>query len=141
MKKAGKIRFDMDEVSDISNELVEVNKDCYTRQTSTHQNSLRFPIPIPIKLELDLKAGDKCYFVKYSEGYYLSFKVKPNSTTKDLMRERKISSAGQYDTLYLIIPPFIKKLFREPITNVQLIRTKGFQPYEWQIQFLSIVST
>ena len=140
MKKAGKIRFDMDELSDISNEIIEVNKDCYTKQTSIHQGSLRFPIPIPIKLELDLKAGDKVYFVKYSEGYYLSFKVKPDSTTKDLMRERTLASAGQYDTLYLVIPPFIKKLFRTPITNVQLIRTKGFQSYEWQIQFLSIDS-
>jgi hypothetical protein len=136
MRKARKIQFDMEELTDISDELIEVNNDCYTKSTSMHQSSLRFPIPTPIKLELDLKASDSCYFVRYSEGYYLSFKVKPD-TSKCLMKERKIQSAGKYNTLYLVIPPFIKNLYKKPITNVQLIKTKGFKEYEWQIQFLS----
>lgn len=136
MKKAGRIQFDMEEISDITNELVEVNNNCYTKPTSMHQSSLRFPIPTPIKLDLELKAGDSCYFVRYSEGYYLSFKVKPD-TSEHLMKERKVQSAGKYNTLYLVIPPFIKNLYKKPITNVQLIKTKGFKEYEWQIQFLS----
>ena len=141
MAKKAKIRFDMDEISDISEELVEINNDFYTKKTSNMCGSLRFPIPTPIKVELDLKAGDTCFFCQYSEGFYISFKHKPEAATKAQVRSRKLAAAGQYETLYVCIPPMIKNLYKETITNVQLIRTKGFQPHEWQIKFLFIECT
>ena len=137
MKPKTQIRFDMEDLSDISDEIIEINKDFYTKKTSSVCGSLRFPIPTPIKVELDLKAGDTCFFCQYSEGFYLSFKVKPEAHTKAQIRARKLANAGQYNTLYVCIPPMIKNLYRKPITNIQLFRTKGFQAHEWQIQFLS----
>ena len=136
MIKKAKIRFDMDDLADISDQIIEINKDFYTKKTSTVCGSLRFPIPTPIKVELNLKAGDTCFFCQYSEGYYISFKHRPEAATKAQIRSRKLAAAGMYNTLYLCIPPFIKNQYREPITGVKLIRTKGFQTYEWQIQFL-----
>lgn len=136
MKKAT-IRFDTDDIEDISDQLIEIKHDFYTKRTTSSCGSLRFPIPTPIKLELDLKAGDSCFFCQYSEGYYISFKHKPVAATKAQVRSRKLAAAGSSNTLYLAIPPMVKKQYRELITNVKLIRTKGFQPYEWQIQFLS----
>ena len=135
-KKATGIRFDMDDLADISEELVSVNKDFYTKRTSLVCGSLRFPIPTPIKLELNLQPSDMCYFCQYSEGFYLSFKIKPESATKAQIRSRKLAPAGQYNTLYVCIPPMIKNQYQKTITSVQLIRTKGFQPHEWQLKFL-----
>lgn len=135
-KKAGKIRFDMDSTADISDELVEVNQDFYTRPVRPNSyGSLRFPIPKEIKAELNLTAGIPCYFVQYSEGFYISFGVKPDCPEKR-MKYRKIYYAGQQQTLFLLIPQFIQHKFPN-MKFVQLIRTPGFQPYEWQIQFHS----
>lgn len=140
MKKKTRINFDMDDMSDITDQLVEINKDFYTKKTSKCCGSLRFPVPTPIKLELGLKAGDICYFCQYSEGFYISFKHKPEAATKAQIRSRKLAAAGSNNTLYVCIPPMIKNLYDKEITNVSLIRTKGFQSYEWQIQFLFIDS-
>ena len=130
------INFDMETASDISDMLIEIDKDFYTKKTSKVRGSLRFPIPTPIKLELQLKAGDSCFFCTYSEGFYISFKIKPEAATKAQLKERKISEAGMYKTIYVCIPPMIKNLYQKEIKSVKLIRTKGFQPYEWQLQFL-----
>lgn len=135
MKKAT-IRFDMDDIEDISDQLIEVKHDFYTKRTTSSCGSLRFPIPTTLKLELDLKAGDSCFFCQYSEGFYISFKHRPEAATKAQIRSRKLAAAGASNTLYLAIPPMIKNQYRELIQGVKLIRTKGFQPYEWQIQFL-----
>lgn len=140
MPKKATIRFDTDEISDISEQIIEVNNDFYTKRTNNMAGSLRFPIPAPIKAELNLKAGDICYFCIYSEGFYISFNHKPEAATKAQIKARKLAAAGMYDTLYLAIPPMIKNLYQKPIQNVKLIRTKGFKPYEWQIQFLFIDS-
>lgn len=136
MKKKKRIRFDMESISDITNELVEVKQDFYVRKTNVKNGSVRFPIPTPIKLELDLKAGDTCFFCHYSEGVYLSFKQVPEYATKKQYRSRKLATAGQHDTLFVCIPPMFKQLYQEHITGVQFIRTAGFQEYEWQLQFL-----
>lgn len=138
MPKKATIRFDTDDISDISDQIIEVQNDFYTKKTCNSCGSLRFPIPAPIKAELNLKAGDICYFCIYSEGFYISFNNKPESATKAQIKSRRLASAGAYGTLYVAIPPMIKNLYQTPITNIKLIRTKGFQPYEWQIQFLSI---
>lgn len=135
-KKAGKIRFDMDSTADISDELVEVNHDFYTRPVRPNSyGSLRFPIPTEIKAELNLKPGIPCYFVQYSEGFYISFGVKPDCP-ETRMKYRKIYYAGQQQTLFLLIPQFIQHKF--PNTKfVQLIKPPSWKPYEWQIQFHS----
>jgi hypothetical protein len=140
-KRKTKIMFDMADEADISDEIVGVNKDFYTKRTTSSCGSLRFPIPTPIKIELDLQPSDICYFCSYSEGFYISFKIKPETATKAQVRSRKLSVAGNNNTLYVCIPPFIKNLYREPITSVELIRTEGFQPYEWHIKFHSIDCT
>lgn len=140
MNKKAKIKFNFDDVADISDELIEVKNDFYTKKTVSMSGSLRFPIPTPIKTELDLKAGDTCFFCQYSEGFYISFNHKPEAATKAQVRARKLAVAGMYETLYVAIPPMIKNLYQKPITNVKLIRTKGFKEYEWQIQFLFIDS-
>ena len=137
MPNKATIRFDVDDIEDISNQLIEVNHDFYTNHTCQMSGCLRFPIPTPIRVELDLHPGDVCYYCKYSEGMYISFKHKPAAATKSQVKTRKLAAAGMYDTLYLAIPPMVKNLYREPITSIKLIRTKGFQPYEWHIQFLS----
>lgn len=136
MKKRIGIHFDMDESSEISNELVEINRDYYTKRTTHGQGSLKFPIPREIEIELELNPGDLCYFCQYSEGFYLSFKEKPIAATKAMCRSRKLASAGMHNTLYLCIPPMIKNLYDEEIKSVILMRTKGFQAHEWQIKFL-----
>ena len=137
MPKKATIRFDTDDIDDISDQIIEVKNNFYTKRTRNMCGSLRFPIPTPIRIELNLKAGDTCFFCQYSEGFYISFKIKPEAATKAQIKSRKLAAAGANNTLYLAIPPMIKNLHREPITNVKLIQTKGFQPYEWQIQFLS----
>lgn len=137
MPRKAKISFDMEDIADISSELIEVNNNVYTRKTSNRLgSSLRFPIPTPIKIELELKAGDICFFCQYSEGFYISFKHKPKAATKAQIRSRKLAVAGKYDTLYVCIPPFIKNLYKETIQAIQLVKPKGFQNYEWQILFL-----
>lgn len=136
MKKKTGIRFDMDDMSDITDQLIEISNDFYTKKTVKSCGSLRFPIPTPLKHELDLNPGDLVYFCQYSEGFYISFKHKPEAATKAQIRSRKLAAAGSNNTLYVCIPPMIKNLYKQEITNVSLIRTKGFQPYEWQIQFL-----
>ena len=139
MKKPTKIRFDMsDEIdNEILNELVLIDKNCYTRKTNTTRGSLRFAIPTEIIHNLNLKAGDTCFFCKYSEGFYLSFRVYPVAATKAQIKQRNLVAQGQAHTLYLVIPPFIKNLYKTPIKAVQLMQIKGFQPYEWSIQFLT----
>lgn len=136
MPRKAKISFDMEDISDISEQLIEINHDFYTKKCSNVCGSLRFPIPTPIKLELNLKAGDTCFFCQYSEGYYISFNHRPAAATKAQVRERKLAAAGQYGTLYVCIPPMIKNLYQETIKGIKLYRIKGFQPYEWQLQFL-----
>lgn len=135
-KKAGKIRFDMDSTADISDELIEINHDFYTKPVRPNINgTLRFPIPTEIKIELEIEPGTPCYFVQYSEGYYISFGVKPDCSEKQ-MRCRHVQYAGRNKTLFLLIPQFIQHKIPN-IKFVQLIRTPGFQAYEWQIQFHS----
>ena len=135
-KKAGKIKFDMDSTADISDELIEINHDFYTKPVRPNSyGSFRFPIPAPIKAELNLKPGMSCYFVKYSQGYYISFGVEP-ICSKYNVRQRKLSYAGSNETLFLLIPQFIQQKFPE-MKFVQLIRTPDWKPYEWQIQFHS----
>lgn len=137
MRKKSAIRFDMEDISDISDSIIEID-DFYTKPTrTTPKNQLTFPIPSQLKADLNLNAGDLVYFCQYSEGFYLSFRIKPEAPTKAQIRSRKLGSTGTHDTLILCIPPFIKNLHREPIAFIKLIHTKGFQPHEWQIQFLS----
>jgi hypothetical protein len=136
MKKKARIAFDMEEIADISNELRVINKDYYNRRTNKLKGMVRFPIPTPIKAELDLKAGDTCFFCQYSEGFYISFNHQPAYATKAQFRSRKLIPAGEHQTLFVAIPPFIKNLYQEEITGIELIRTKGYQPYEWHIRFL-----
>lgn len=135
MPSKATIRFDTDDIDDISDQLIEIKNDFYTKRTSNIRSSLRFPIPAPIKAELNLKTGDTCFFCRYSEGFYISFKIKPIAATKAQIKSRRLCTAG-HNTLYLIIPPMIKNLYQAPIKGIKLIRTKGFQPHEWQIQFL-----
>lgn len=139
MKKASKIRFDMSDDIDneLLNELVIIDKNCYTRKTNSTRGSLRFAIPHTIIDNLNLKAGDSCFFCKYSEGFYISFRVRPDAATKAQIKQRNLVAQGQANTIYLVIPPFIKNLYKEPIKAVQLMQIKGFQPYEWSIQFLT----
>lgn len=134
--KAKKISFDMDDMSEISEQLVTVQNNCYTIRIRNIANTPRFKIPRAIIEELNLHAKDSCYFVQYTEGYYLSFKQIPNTSTKNY-KSRKLIPAGMYDTLYLAIPQFITNIFKK-INSVQLIRTKGFKKHEWQIKFLFI---
>lgn len=139
MKRANKIRFDMSD--DIDNELLDelviVDKNCYTRKTNSTRGSLRFAVPTEIITNLGLKAGDTCFFCKYSEGFYLSFRICPEAATKAQIKQRNLVAQGQAHTLYLVIPPFIKNLYKDTIKAVQLMQIKGFQPYEWSIQFLT----
>ena len=137
MSKKKAIRFDMEDMSDISDNIVEID-DFYTKPTRiTPRKQITFPIPNQLKVDLNLNTGDLVYFCQYSEGFYLSFKHKPDAPTKAQIRSRKLGSTGLYETLILCIPPFIKNLYLKPITFVKLIHTKGFQPHEWQIQFLT----
>ena len=136
MPKKAQICFDMDDISDISDQLIEVKQDFYTKKTTYQSGSLRFSIPTPIIIELDLKAGDTCFFCQYSEGFFLSFKHRPEAATKAQVRSSKLAKAVMYSSLYLAIPPMVKIQYRETIKGIKLIRTKGFQPYEWQVQFL-----
>jgi hypothetical protein len=139
MKKAGKIRFDMSDDIDsiLSDELVIIDKNCYTRTTNATRGSLRFAVPRQIIDNLDLQAGDPCFFCRYSEGFYLSFKIQPEAATKAQIKQRNLVAQGQANTIYLVIPPFIKNLYNAPITAVQLMQIKGFQPHEWSIRFLT----
>ena len=134
--KPKKISFDMDDVSDITDQLVTVYNDCYTVPIRKIANTPRFRIPKPIIEELGLTAKDLCYFVQYTEGYYISLKTKPD-VPPSFCKSRKLIPAGQYGTLYVAIPQFISNVHKK-INSVQLIRTKGFKKYEWQIKFLFI---
>lgn len=137
MRKKNAIRFDMEDISDISDSIIEI-EGFHTKNTITNKrNQLMFAIPKQIIIDLQLNPGDVVYFCQYSNGYYLSFKYKPADISNKQFRTRKLVPAGMYKTLYICIPPFIKNLYKEPITNIKLVQTKGFQPHEWQIQFLS----
>lgn len=139
MPRKAKINFDMEDISDISKELVKVENNFYTKHTINMCGSLRFAIPTPLREKLELHAGDICYFCQYSEGYYISFKKKPEAPTKAQVKPRKLAVGGS-NTLYLAIPPMIKNQHLYPIEYVKLVNPRGFQEYEWQIQFLSIDS-
>lgn len=134
--KAKRICFDMDDISEISEQLITVNNDCYTVPIRHVAGTPRFRIPKPLIEKLNLKAKDTCYFVQYSEGYYLSFNVCPDTSEKNY-KSRKLIPAGQYNSLYVAIPQFITNFFKK-INNVQLMCIKGFKEYEWQIKFLFI---
>lgn len=134
--KPKKISFDMDDVSEITDQLITVCNDCYTIPIRNIANGKRFRIPKNIIEELQLSAKDLCYFVQYTEGYYISFKEIPETSTKNY-KSRKLISAGQYNTLYTAIPQFITNIYKK-INSVQLIRTQGFKKHEWQIKFLFI---
>lgn len=137
MRKLQKIQFDMSETDELDNVLINIKKDFYVKPTRiVRGNSIRFAIPRQIVEELNLKASDPCFFVKFSEGFYISFKQEPD-TVKRNYKKRLLQGIGQYKTLYLVIPPMIQSLYKEQIKYVKLIRTEGFKPYEWQIQFLS----
>ena len=136
MKKKTQIKFDFDETADISDEIIEISDNYYIKKTSKIRNSLRFPIPTAIKITLDLKVSDLCYFCIYTEGMYISFKHYPEYASKYQVKSRKLSTAGSNNTLYVVIPPMFKNLYKKEIYGVKLIQPKGFKEYEWQIQFL-----
>ena len=137
MQKLQKIQFDMSETDELDTVLVNIKKDFYVKPTRVVKgNSIRFAIPKQIVGELNLKASDPCFFVKFSEGFYISFNHEPD-TVKRNYKKRLLQGIGQYKTLYLVIPPMIQSLYKEQIKYVKLIRTEGFKNYEWQIQFLS----
>lgn len=138
MKKRGRIRFDMDDISDITDELVEVKEDFYTILTTSACGSLRFAIPQSIRIDLNLKAGDICYFCQYADRTFLYFGEGhcPLSAIEKQTKTRKLASAGSGNTLYLAIPPMFKNQYHKPISGVSLTKMKGYKPHEWQIQFL-----
>jgi bifunctional DNA-binding transcriptional regulator/antitoxin component of YhaV-PrlF toxin-antitoxin module len=137
-KKAHRISFDMDTFeTDIVNELLPVQNNFYTKRVSRIARTMRFPIPTLICEELNLNAGDICYFIRYSEGYYIAFITRPDGVNDKNIRSRKLIKAGMYNTLFVAIPQFIQQDFKEPIQSVQLIRPKGFKLHEWQIRFLT----
>lgn len=138
MKKQGRIRFDMDDMSEITDELIEVKENFYTMPTTSACGSLRFAIPRPIKLELDLKAGDTCYFCQFADRVFLYFGDGhcPLTAIQKQTKYRKLAGCGAGQTLYLAIPPMFKNQYHKPINGISLSRMKGYKPYEWQIQFL-----
>lgn len=136
MKHTTHIHFNMEDIDDISNELVNVQNNFYTRPVRVVRNSIHFSIPQQIINNLDLKAKDSCFFYFTIDGNYLSFKQYPTGIAPKFIRERKITLIGNNGTLYLIIPRFFTRLYNKPIKNVKLINAKGMQPHEWQIQFL-----
>ena len=138
-KKPNKISFDMetDEI-EFNAQVLLVNKAFYTKKICKVAGSLRFPIPTEITTDLNLSSSDLCYFIEYSEGYYIAFKIKPEDIPlKRQYRHRKLIKAGMYDTLFVAIPQFIKNKYTSEITYIQLIRPKGFKENEWQIQFFT----
>ena len=124
-----------DNSEEITNQVLLVNNNFYTKKTCWVSGSLRFPIPVEIKTELNLKSGDMCYFVEYDAGYYIAFNKEPEGVLKKKIRYRKLSKAGMYETLFVCIPQFIKHKYTEEITNIQLIHPSGFKRNEWQIRF------
>ena len=131
-KKPNKISFDMetDEI-EFNEQVLLVNKSFYTKKICKVAGSSRFPIPAEITTDLNLSSSDLCYFVEYSEGYYIAFKAKPEDIPlKRQVRYRKLIKAGMCSTLFVAIPQFIKNKYDSEITYVQLIRPKGFKENE-----------
>ena len=139
-KKRGRIRFEMEELSEITDNLVIINRDFYTIPINKHQSSKRFAIPKDLVNSLQLKAGDACYYIKYEDGFYISFKTQPTGIPIKQIKKRNLVRAGEYNTLYLVVPvTVIRKTYPE-MTHVQIIHIKGFQEYEWQFKPLFIDS-
>ena len=137
-KKPNKIKFNMeDDETEFNEQVLYVNKAFYTKKTCKVSGSLRFPIPTDIVTDLNLTSSDLCYFVEYSEGYYIAFKTEPEGVLKKKIRHRRLAKAGMYNTLFVCIPHFIKNNYKSEITYIQLIRPKGFKENEWQIQFFT----
>ena len=134
MKKPSKISFDMDEIDEVNLDLIEVKQDFYTKSTSKLRGSLRFSIPKPIVYALNLQASDDCYFAQQSTGICMYFKEKPEGISEHNLKHRQLAKAGNYDTLYVCIPPAIKKLYNFPITAVQILQPKGYKKHEWIIK-------
>lgn len=128
----------MDMEDELQHELLEVDKGFYTKKITSSNYGLKFPIPIEIVCALKLQVGDTCYFCKYSEGYYISFKYKPTGVLLRNIKSRKITKAGEYDTLYVRIPASMLHRMKDTPSSVSLVQVKGFQEHEWQINFLSI---
>lgn len=124
-----------DNSDEITEHVVIVNNNFYTKKTCYVAGSLRFPIPSQIKAQLNLNSGDNCYFVEYSQGFYIAFNIKPEDVLKRKIRSRKLIKAGACDTLFVCIPHFIKNQFNKEITGIQLIHLPGFKENEWQIRF------
>ena len=135
MAKKSRINFEFDttDTTDISEELVPVEKNFYTRYVRTIAGVKRFGIPKEIKKELNLKVKDDVYFVNYSDGYYIVFNEIPD-TSPDNYKRRKIISAGAHDSLYVAIPPMLTKDYVRPITAISLIQPKGVPNNTWRIQ-------
>lgn len=137
-KKAHRISFDMDTFeTDLVNELLPVQNNFYTKKVSRIARTMRFPIPTSICEELNLNVSDICYFIKYTEGYYIAFNTRPNDVLERNIRSRKLIKAGMYNTLFVAIPQFIQQDFTKAIQYVQLIHPKGFKQNEWQIRFIT----
>ena len=134
MKKPNKISFDMDEIDEVNTDLIEVKQDFYTKSTSKLRGSLRFSIPKPIVHTLNLQASDDCYFVHNGIEICLSFKEKPEGISEQRIKHRQLAKAGDYETLYVCIPPAIKNLYHFPITAVQILQPKGYKKHEWIIK-------
>ena len=138
VKKAHRISFDMDTFeTDLIDELLPVQNNFYTKKVSRIARTMRFPIPTAICEELNLNVSDICYFIKYSEGYYIAFNTRPEDVLERNIRSRKLIKAGMYNTLFVAIPQFIQQDFKNAIQTVQLIRPKGFKQNEWQIRFIT----
>lgn len=135
MKKTS-IKFEMSPEDELQEDLLEVNHGFYTKKITCSNYGIKFPVPVEIVVDLDLKSGDTCYFCKYSEGFYISFKHKPQGSADKNIKSRKLCKAGDYDTLYVRIPAGIAHSLHPNPTSVSLVQVKGFQNYEWQINFL-----
>ena len=141
MYRTDKIKFDMFEPTNLTDQLIQVTKSVYTKKIrKTNTNSIKFPVPTQIKIDLQLKAGDPVFFVKYVDGYYLSFKIKPDGIAQRNIRSRKLSVAGANNTLYIRIPQFISNTYTN-LDFVEFTQIKGFAPYEWHLTFHTIEST
>ena len=114
--------------------IIKVSNNFYTRTTSKLRGSLRFSIPKPIVFELGLQASDHCYFIQQEDGFCLAFKEYPEGISEKAIKHRQLSKQGDYDTLYICIPPAIKNKYQFSITAVQLMQPKGYRKHEWLVK-------